>query len=123
MLKIKYEQISPVNDNFNKHLERSFVSLETLENWIFDQMSQDYTGNSRAISFPNPKSPNGPSCISFTPTYGGERYLIHQIENGIGIMFSDGTHTAGQKHWSKDVQTWLTHCEERRQNPTFNFVD
>lgn len=123
MLKIKYEQVSPVNDENNKHLEKSFISLETLENWIFDQMSQDYTGDSKAMSFPRLASPNGPSCISFTPTCTGEKYCIHQIENGIGIVFSDGTHTAGQKHWSKDIQTWLTHCEERRRNPTFNFIN
>lgn len=122
MIKIKYEEVSPVNDDYNKHLEKSFIALETLENWIFDQMSQNYADNPHIMSFTNPKSPNGPSCISFTPAYGGENYRIHQIETDMGIIFSDGTHTAGQKHWSKDVQNWLMHCEERRKNPTFTFV-
>lgn len=47
---------------------------------------------------------------------------IHQIESSEGIIFSDGRRTAGRKYWTDEVQAWLTHCEQRRRVPQFNFA-
>ena len=95
MLNVKLERY--LNTFWRKDEAKSFASLSELENWIFDQMQQDYSRNTWAIS-------------------------IHQIESSEGIIFSDGRRTAGRKYWTDEVQAWLTHCEQRRRVPQFNFA-
>ncbi len=126
MLKIKYERYW--NDYHRVDEEAVFPDLTGLEEWIFGQMKQNYTAKQRVMSFPTPEAAkrihsDGPWTIEFTPQYGGPDFWIHTIATSKGIIFSDGKYTAGQTHWSKDVQAWLEHCEQRRKTPTFNFVD
>lgn len=125
MLRVKYERYW--NDYIHKNEERRFRDLDDLEEWMFDQMEQDYT-KKFVMCFPTPDAAKrigetGPWKIEFRPKWGGESFWIKQIECERGIIFSDGTFTSGQKHWSEEVKTWLTHCEERRKTPKFNFAD
>lgn len=125
MIKVKYERYW--NDFKRTSEVKSFSNLCELENWIFSQMQQDYT-DTLVMGFPTPNkakriNASAPWRIEFTPQFGGESIWIHQIENFKGIVFSDGKFTAGMRHWSKEVQEWLVHCEERRRSPQFNFVE
>ena len=63
-----------------------------------------------------------PERIEIKPSRESEYIWIHQISNEKGILFSDGTYTAGQKHWNESVKAWLARCIERKKNPTFTFV-
>ena len=65
---------------------------------------------------------DGPWAIKFQPIPGETTISIHQIESSEGIIFSDGRRTAGRKYWTDEVQAWLTHCEQRRRVPQFNFA-
>lgn len=126
MIRIYYEEY--YNDYHRNDHEKSFYSIEELEEWIFGQMRQDYTDKKRwAMSFPTPKrvksiNESGPWSIEFKPGYESPTFWIHMIKNDQGIIFSDGNMTAKKKHWSKEIQDWLEHCENRRRNPQFNFV-
>lgn len=124
MLKIRYELYQ--NDFRRRNESRTFSTLRGLEDWMFDQMQQDYTRDF-VMCFPTPEKAArigecGPWQIEFKPVYGGETIFIHQIEGFDGILFSDGKFTAGQKYWSVEIQDWLVHCEERRKSPKFNFA-
>lgn len=126
MLKIKFERYW--HDYRRKDEIKSFSNLTELEEWIFNQMQQDYTGNAGTMSFPTPEkakriNAEGPWRIEFRPKRGEEDIWIHQIETSDGIVFSDGKFTAKRKHWSVKIQEWLIHCEARRNNPPFNFVE
>lgn len=90
-------------------------------------MEQDFRKDF-VMSFPTPNAvkrigETGPWKIEFKPKWGGEAIWIKEILNDQGIIFSDGSCTAGMKHWSKEVQSWLIHCEERRRTPKFDFVE
>ena len=70
MLNVKLERY--LNDFWRKVEAKSFASLSELENWIFDQMQQDYSSNTGAMSFPTPASArkihaDGPWAIKFQP--------------------------------------------------------
>ena len=122
---VKYERYW--NDYHRKDETKTFLNLAELENWIFNQMQQDYTKDF-VMSFPTPKKASrikatGPWSIEFHPTWGEENIYIHKIENSTGIIFSDGRFTSGLKHWTHEVQEWSTHCEEHRKNPKFNFAE
>lgn len=129
MIKIYYEEYH--NDYNRKNHEKIFSNLQKLEDWIFSQMKQDYSDKecgSHFLSFPTPEqckrmNTEGPWRISFTPDYGGPDYLIRQIKNDNGIIFSDGQFTAGKRHWSKEVQNWLIHCHNRQFSPQFDFAE
>lgn len=69
-----------------------------------------------------PYNRSGPWAIKFQPIPGETTISIHQIESSEGIIFSDGRRTAGRKYWTDEVQAWLTHCEQRRRVPQFNFA-
>jgi hypothetical protein len=125
MLKIRMER--HLNSCFHREDTRTFDTFAELEEWIFDQMQQDYTGYKMTLRFPTSEiaqcfHDDGPCRIEIHPTPDGEQLWIHQIETPEGIIFSDGRYTAGKKFWTQEVQTWLTHCEQRRLNPQFNFV-
>ena len=119
MIKIKYERDK--NGRSRQHLEKTFSGLKDLENWIFEQMERHYSIDDYAIHFPNPDPMlETPPYIVFQPVYAGDVYRIHQIENNENIVFSDGTHTDGQKYWSEEIQQWLAECKKnRRKNPKF----
>lgn len=107
MLNVKLERY--LNTFWRKDEAKSFASLSELENWIFDQMQQDYSRNTWAMSFPTPASArnihaDGPWAIKFQPIPGETTISIHQIESSEGIIFSDGRRTAGRKYWTDEVQ-------------------
>ena len=115
------------NDYNQKAFDKTFENLDELADWIFDQMQQDYSRNTWAMSFPTPASArnihaDGPWAIKFQPIPGETTISIHQIESSEGFSFSDGRRTAGRKYWTDEVQAWLTHCEQRRRVPQFNFA-
>lgn len=122
MIKVYYEEY--YNDFIRRNKEKVFADLTELEEWMFGQMQQNYE---KAMAFLTPAKcericAKGPWEIEFTPTYGGPHIWIHQITIPNGIIFSDGKRTNGQRHWSKEVQEWLIHCEEKRSAPKFTFV-
>lgn len=126
MLRVKFERYW--NDYHRRDDSKPFDDFSDLENWLFSQMQQDYINNSHVMSFPTPAAAkrihaDGPWSIEIQPKYGEEQIWIHQIESSGRIIFSDGKFTSGKKYWTVDVQDWLTHCEQRRKNPQFNFAD
>lgn len=113
------------NDYHKKGLRERFENLAALADWIFSQMQVDYSQkNGRDfLSFPRCRTVTEIYEISVRPNYGGHVFWIKQIEDDYrGILFSDGTFTAGQKHCTKDVREWLADCEKRKQNPAFRFA-
>lgn len=129
MIRVYFEEYH--NDYFRKNHVQAFYGLRDLENWIFDQMRQNYSDkdNGRHVmSFPTPEAAKrivseAPWSIEFKPDYDGPTYWIHKIEHNGGILFSDGSMTAKRKHWSKEVQEWCSHCHKRQYNPQFNFIE
>ena len=88
-------------------------------------MKVDYSSvnNRLSLSFPKCGTADKIYEITVRPEHGGPTVWIKQIEdNHRGILFSDGTFTAGRKHCTSDVRKWLAECEERRKNPFFNFA-
>ena len=125
MIRVFYEEY--YNDFIRKNREKAFANLTELEEWIFGQMEQDYT-KPFVMFFPAPEimkriHADGPGRIEFTPKHSGSHIWIHQIKNCNGIIFSDGSFTAERKHWSKEMQEWLKHCDERQHSPEFEFVE
>lgn len=121
MITVCYEEYH--NDYFRKEHEKRFANLAELEEWIFGQMKQDYSDKEKGwlrMFFPVHETP---SRIGFTPQWGGPNCWIHQIESERGIIFTDGRHTAGQKHWNQEVRDWLKHCKERQYSPKFVFAE
>lgn len=113
------------NDYHKKELRENCKDLKELGDWIFNQMRVDYSSEhgKRLLSFPKCDTERGIYEISVMPEYGGCVFWIKQIEDDrSGILFSDGTFTAGQKHCTKMVREWLVECERRKKNPTFNFA-
>ena len=113
------------NDNHKNELEERFRDLEELADWMFSRMRVDYTSEygRNLLSFPKCDVDERIYSISVRPDYGSYVFWIKQIEDEhSGIIFSDGTFTAGQKHCTKAVREWLARCEKRKKNPTFNFA-
>ena len=128
MINIDYEVY--VNDNLKRYKTARMENLKELEDWIFKQMHQDYSDKREGrwcMNFPTPEHvksthSDGPYAIHFRPDEGGASIYIYLISNKDGIIFSDGRATAHQKLWTKEVQDWLLHCDERQYAPKFNFV-
>lgn len=126
MIKIFYEEY--YNDFKRTQKTNTFSDLQQLADWIFEQMQLDYTKETWALFFPTPEilerlHEAGPCRIEFHPyRCGGPTYWIRKIESGEGILFSDGTYTAGQRYWNEEIKKWLRECDHRKKNPTFHFV-
>lgn len=113
------------NDYDQYARKERFQDLDALADWIFGQMSVDYSGpqGSHTLSFPSCKDEQNIYRISMMPTATEQTLWIKLIEDDSrGILFSDGTFTAGQKHCVRDVKEWLAKCEERRKRPVFSFA-
>lgn len=113
------------NDYNQRERKEKFQSLDVLADWIFGQMSVDYSGpqGSHALSFPSCKDERSIYRISLMPGASEQTLWIKLIEDDSrGILFSDGTFTAGRKHCTRDVKEWLAKCEERREHPVFPFA-
>lgn len=129
MIRVYYEEYHC--DYYRKDHEQDFFDLDDLKKWIFNQMQQDYSDKMRGpyvLSFPTPEKAEkigaeGPWEIEFIPKAGGPRYWIHLIKQNERIMFTDGKITAGQRHWSKEVQEWLSQCHAQQFSPQFDFIE
>ena len=110
----KYEEYH--NDYTRRMHEISFTTLDSATNWIFNQIQHKWT---EGMYFPCRE----PSRIEFQPVFGGPSYWIYMITSDRGIEFSDGRFTSGQKHWSKDIQNWLSSCREKQKAPKFTFAE
>lgn len=113
------------NDYRKKEKRERFNDLDGLADWIFSQMQVDYSSrdNRLSLSFPICNAVDKIYEITVRPEHGGPMLWMKQIEDDYrGILFSDGTFTAGRKHCTRDVRQWLAECEERRKNPFFNFA-
>ena len=51
----------------------------------------------------------------------GYAYWIHKIEENGKIIYSDGKHTAGIKHWNDDTKQFCRELYQEVNHPTFNF--
>lgn len=118
MFSVRYEKY--LNDSNHESCTKQFDSLNDIEDWMFSMMCRNYKEDDSAMRFPQGSQP---SRICLRPESGGANIWIHLIFSDDGIVFSDGQYTSGQKHASKSVQKWLSHCKERRDNSTFNFVE
>ena len=118
MLIVKYEEHR--NDYDRRHFEKFFKSLSDLEEWLFGLMRWEYK---RHMWF-NIDYKGEVVCehIAVHPAQGPLRYWVHQIEQDGKIIFSDGMHTNNQKFASKAVKEWFLHCENRVNQPAFNFA-
>lgn len=116
MYTVKYEMHR--NDYDKQHMEKTFNSLNDIENWIFNQMKNNYHNDEFNMYFPI----DGIFRIKFKPQTPGPQYWIHEIDSSNGIEFTDGEYTCSQEHKSETIQHWLEHCEERRKNPIFKFA-
>ena len=108
------------NDYRKKERREQFRGLKELEDWIFGQMCVDYSSEDGRgfLTFPECDVEKHIYQISVQPECGGCVYWIKQIEDDrSGIIFSDGTFTAGQKHYTRAVREWLAGCEKRKKNP------
>lgn len=113
------------NDYHKKELRECFGNLKGLEEWIFEQMRVNYAAEwgKDYLSFPKCDTCDRIYEISVRPEQGGYVFWIKMIEDEeLGIIFSDGTFTAGQKHCTKTVREWLAECEVRKNNPVFHFA-
>lgn len=126
MIKVYYEEY--LNDFWRKQHVREFANLDSLAEWIFGQMRTDYVKDRYVMGIPTPEiakriHSDAPWRIEFMPERGGPTFWIRQMKENGRIIFTDGTMTAGQKHWSQAVKEWCIDLEERRKAPTFDFAD
>ena len=122
---ITIRMIEDWNDYNQRERKEKFQSLDALADWIFGQMCVNYSDpyGSHALSFPSCKDERNIYQISIMPTATEQTLWIKLIgDDNRGILFSDGTFTAGQKYCTKDVKEWLAKCEERRKHPVFPFA-
>lgn len=113
------------NDDVKWEETKRFGNLGDLEDWIFNQMRVDYSRENGQfyLSFPKCGKNEDIHGISICPESGSHTTWIKQIaDDGKGIIFSDGTFTAGQKHATAQVRYWLQECENRRRSPSFHFA-
>lgn len=114
MLKVRIEEYHNDN-NFSHHLQ-TFTSLDALKQWVLGTMNVSKPKD--WISFSS-----NPVFFRIQPDGPGWSYKIHLIEDQDGIIFSDGQHTAGQRHIANCVKQWLDDFKQELEAPKFNFVN
>lgn len=114
MLKVRIEEYH--DDHHFNHQIYNCESLNALKEWILKQMNVSNLKD--WISF----SAN-PVYFRIQPDGPGWSYKIHLIEDDDGIIFSDGQHTAGQRHIADCVVQWLDDFKRELETPKFNFVN
>ena len=103
-------------DYNRKNFTKTFYSLEAIEEWLFEMMQWSYKDH---MWFPKER----PSRIEINPAPRSPEVWIYLITSERGVEFSSGKMTDGQAHWSKRVQEWLKHCDERKNKPNFTFAE
>lgn len=114
MLKVRIEEYH--NDNNFKHHLQTFTSFNALQRWVLGTMN--VSSPKDWISFSS-----NPIFFRMQPDGPGWSYKIHLIEDQDGIIFSDGQHTAGQRHIADCVKRWLDDFKHELETPKFNFVN
>ena len=135
-IRVKFEEY--VNDNARHEYTKRFDNLSMLEEYLFQKAFGPYD---KSISFINPDRVTSsmihmdkelwlpPSSISVT-TFNGSTLMVHLIEktpcSGVkkfdSIIYSTGVYTNGICYWNDEVKDWLRHCNQRKENPQFNFA-
>lgn len=113
MITVRYE--IRVNDYTRTFAVVYFPAMASMEGWMFDQMIADMR---ESMHFPN----GDDLSWRFTPEMGKPEYIIHEVRNDSGILFSDGQFTDGQKHIAKSVVRFAEDCA-KRQMGAFQFID
>lgn len=122
MIKVKYKKY--YNDYRNSYETKEFSSFKELTDWLFGMAKGEYK---KCMYFTSPDDEHiydgklklDNSCIS---SYDGEwSYWVEQIEKDGIIVYSTGKFTNGICYWNEEVKQWLRTCEERMNNPKFNF--
>lgn len=114
MLQVRIEKYH--NDNNFNHTVYNCESLNALKEWVLKQMNVSTLKD--WISFSS-----NPVYFRIQPDGPGWSYKIHLIEDQDGIIFSDGQHTAGQRHIADCVKRWLDEFKQELECPKFNFVN
>ena len=103
--------------------EINFSGLEALKNWIFnvDGVYEKYSLDGDYITTFCTRDD-----FCFAHVHTDNQYVscfeIHQIETDEGILFSDGTYTARQRHCNPRIKQFFKECDEKLKAPKFNFV-
>ena len=121
MITVSYEEYT--NDIFRRPFTKTFGSLRSFEDWFFGLCDRDYD---RYISLPNPDRTDiwkdGPSRMEVNCMWTQSKcYWVHMISREGKIIFSDGKHTSGQKHWNEETKQLCRDMLERKVHPRFNF--
>jgi len=105
----------------NQPFDMNFTSLESFKDWIFsrDGVYDKWDGTPRSF-FPTREDTYSAS-IHVENEYVS-MIEIHQIETDEGILLSDGTYTAGQKHCNPKIRQFYRECDEKLKESKFNFV-
>lgn len=122
MIQVFYDEYT--NDFWKPQKERAFHTLADFKDWFFDLCKGKYEDK---ISVPNPDRTDiwkdGPSAMEVNCVWEDNKtYRVHMLERDGAIIFSDGRHTNGQKHWNEETKQMCRDMIQRRKTPTFNFV-
>lgn len=123
MYKVRMEYYT--NNYTRQHSDKWFDSLEEVFEWA-KKKSRDFSAK-RGYWFKGEKRDytvdrDSVSRIEFATLEDRpfEEIWIHQIETEEGIVFADGYYTKGEKYCSKNVNKWLTECQEKaKEKPKF----
>ena len=122
MIVVDYELYT--NDFCRSVKRETFRSLNDFENWIFENCDGDYK---EKISIPDPdskifKPDELPYSIDVNRMWTRNNHVwVHQIKKDGLIIFSDGKHTSGIKHWNDEVKQLCRDMLVRKKNPQFAF--
>lgn len=92
-----------------------FADLAQLRSYLFNGMVADPAAN---MTFParraHEEGAGWVEAITFRREEGGDEMRLHLIAQGDTCVFSDGTFTAGKRHCSKAMETFLEDCRKRQ---------
>ncbi len=118
MITVRYEEYT--NDYIRRNTTKTFSSLGEFENWFFSLCNGSYEQD---ISIPDPRRSDIPSGMEVRCYQTeGKCYWVHMISRDAGIIYSDGHHTDGQRHWNDETKSLCVEMIQRKKKPTFNFV-
>ena len=104
-----------VNDYTRRFSVAYFPALSNVESWMFDQMVAD---TQEYMAFPN-----GEDFVwRFMPEIGKPEFIIHEVQNDNGIVFSDGTHTNGKRFCAGFMRKFFDECAQR-QSGNYKFSE
>lgn len=122
MIRVFYDEYT--NDFWKPQQEKALCTLAEFKDWFFGLCKGKYEDK---ISIPMPDRTDiwkdGPSAIECNCMWEESKtYRVHMIMRDGAIIFSDGRHTNGQKHWNEETKQMCRDMIQRRKAPTFNFA-